>query len=394
MFLSISEIEEVKKYLPKSSILLSKMSLDEDRRQSVSTVDCLNFIEAQRKKKESVSLKRTALYPILDEELYKYFQKQENFAWSSSEIDYIADRTDYDESSPDVKNMIDTILAFFLSGDGAISENIMSRFMLECETYEEKMFFISQLHIEAIHADTYGQAAITFLRTPEQICRLMKAADDIPCVKRKLDVIEKWTLSSAEKYQRYMAFACAEGISFCSLFLPIFWFRPRGKFHSLVTANELIRRDESLHKTFNVVMVLREVSKILSKEPWRRQEIEDNLLLILKDFVDIEDEFVDHILVRPIEDLNAQGMKQIVRIIADGILEDLQLERIYNEINPYTWAEDFCLQEKANFFEVRVAAYTKRSIHEFIDWKSRTGYGMSDADIKAKKYANIDLLFK
>ena len=383
MFFTECELEDLKQLIPKTHKLYLKLV----SKPELSIPDCLDYIENQRKKNQNTLLKRHALYPILDEEMYSFYQKQENFGWSSSEIEYVADIRDYVESSPAVKRMVNTILAFFLSGDGAISNNILWRFMLECDTYEEQMFYISQAHIESIHADTYGQAAITFLRTKEEVSFLISAAEEIPCVKSKLSTMEKWTHSKLEKYKRYMAFACAEGIFFCSLFVPIFWFRPRGKFRSFVTANEFIRRDESLHKSFNIAICLREIKKILDVDPRQLASIHNDLIEILKEFVAIEDKFVDYILPEHIEDLNAKDMKSIVRIIADGILEDLGIDRIYNCVNPYSWADDFCYEEKTNFFELRVAAYKKRSIDEYLDWKSRTGYQMSIEE-KSKGYTD------
>src|SRR5438132_13253361 len=101
-------------------------------------------------------VKRYALLPVLDEEAFSFYQRQEMTHWSSMEMDFVADRKDYDHATPKVKRIVDIMLAFFLSGDGAISDNIIMRFLKECETFEEQAMFISQLHIELIHAETYG----------------------------------------------------------------------------------------------------------------------------------------------------------------------------------------------------------------------------------------------
>lgn len=60
----------------------------------------------------SEAVKRYALFPILDEKGYEFYQKQEITHWSESELDFVADRKWYDPASPQVRKLFDTILAF------------------------------------------------------------------------------------------------------------------------------------------------------------------------------------------------------------------------------------------------------------------------------------------
>lgn len=326
------------------------------------------------------AVKRYALFPILDEKGYEFYQKQEITHWSESELDFVADRKHYDNASPRMKKVIDVILAFFLSGDGAISDNIIFRFLLECKTYEEKAMFISQLHIELIHAATYGLAAFTFKRDPKAMGELIESVLNTPCVKHKIEFMEKYMLADCPRYQRLVAFACAEGIFFCTLFAVIFWFRSKGMFPNFILANELIANDESLHRDWGSYLFGQEITEILSKcdkesGEYNRvfDEIKASVLEIIQEAIAIEDEFVDYILDEDLEDLNAKDLKTYARLIADNLLSQLSYSSVYKVRNPFTWLDDISMEQKGNFYEVRIGAYKKKSLADVLNWRKRAG---------------------
>lgn len=337
------------------------------------------IIELQRE--EGIEdVKRYALYPILDETAHEFYQRQELTHWSASEMDFVADVPSYNAASDQIKKVFDTILAFFLSGDGVISDNIVTRFLMECKTYEEKSMFISQLHIELIHAETYGLAAFTFKRDAKAMAELIESVQNTSCVKRKMDFMEKWMLSDRPRHERLVAFACAEGIFFCTLFAVIFWFRSKGLFPNFIFANELISNDESLHRQWGVYLfkvALQYLFSLTGKDTseydtWFK-EFRPSILSIIEEALDIEDEFVDYILQESLEDLNAKDLKQYARLIADNLLVELGFSSNYNVKNPFTWMDDISMEQKGNFYEVRIGAYSKKSIADILDWQKRAG---------------------
>jgi ribonucleoside-diphosphate reductase subunit M2 len=362
-----------------------KVSGNDERKAPLKKKDLIYHInkiaeiqEANEKSEEAV--KRYALFPILDEKGYEFLVKQELTHWSDTELDFAADRKWYDSASPKVKKVFDTILAFFLVGDGAISKNIIFRFLLECKTYEEQAMFISQLHIELVHAMTYGMAAFTFKRDPESMAELIESAQNTECVKLKMQFMEKWMLSDRPRYQRLVAFACAEGIFFCTLFAVIFWFRSKGWFPNFILANELIGNDESLHRDWGAYLFGQEISEILGKyekgsEEYNRvyNEIKSVVYEIILDAVSIEDTFSDYILDENLEDLNASDLKRYSRLIADNLLAQLSYSPHFKSSNPFTWLEDISMEQKANFYETRVGAYKKKSMKDILNWEKRAG---------------------
>ena len=342
----------------------------------------INKIAKIQEKEESLTeaVKRYALFPILDEKGYEFYQRQEITHWSESELDFVADRKWYDPATPLVRKIFDTILAFFLVGDGVVSKNIIFRFLLECKTYEEQAMFISQLHIELIHAATYGLAAFTFKRDPQAMGELIESAQNTNCVKRKMEFMEKWMMADRPRYQRLVAFACAEGIFFCTLFSVVFWFRSKGWFPNFILANELIGNDESLHRDWGAYLFGQEITLILSKYEKGSdeynlvyEEIKSAVYEIVLDAVSIEDEFAEYILEESLEDLNAIDLKTYARLIADNLLCQLSYTSHFNVRNPFTWGDDISMEQKGNFYEVRIGAYKKKSLSDVLNWRKRAG---------------------
>ena len=391
-----NKLEEISKLTNKISNFINSKNVntpDKKKNKSDKSITYyINKISKLQEVNETIEdVKRYALFPILDEKGYEFYQRQEITHWSESELDFVADRKWYETSTPQVKKLFDTILAFFLVGDGVISKNIIFRFLLECKTFEEQAMFISQLHIELIHAATYGLAAFTFKRDAEAMAELIESAQNTNCVKRKVEFMEKWMMSDRPRYQRLVAFCCAEGIFFCTLFAVIFWFRSKGWFPNFILANELIGNDESLHRDWGAYLFGQEISQLLSKYEKGSQEydklydeIKTSVYEIVMDAVDIEDEFANYILDDDLEDLNKADLRTYARLITDNLLTQLSYTSHFNVKNPFTWLEDISMEQKGNFYEVRIGAYKKKSLDEVLNWKKRAGL----IEDKINLYAN------
>lgn len=337
------------------------------------------IVQLQRKN-DIEDVKRYALFPILDEKGHEFYQKQELTHWSASEMEFVKDVPHYNAATPQVRKMVDTTLSFFLSGDGLVSDNIVYRFLMECKTYEEKSMFISQLHIELIHAESYGLAAFTFKRDAKAMAELIESAQNTTCVKKKMAFMEKWMLADRPRYQRLVSFSLAEGVFFCTLFAVIFWFRSKGWFPNFVFANELIAYDESLHRDWGAHLFGVEMIESFEKDNRGKGSVDEftqlyysEILEIVEEALTIEDEFVDYILPESVNDLNAKDLKQYARLITDNLLVQLGFAPKFNVKNPFTWMNDISMEQKGNFYEVRIASYKKRSLGDILNWKKRAG---------------------
>lgn len=304
-------------------------------------------------------VKRYSLFPIQDQEAYEFYKRQEIANWTADELDFNQDVPHYESLPPDQLQLIDTILAFFLTGDGMVSQNLL-RFLLECETYEQQLMFIAQLKIESVHAETYGRAAFTLVRSEEKMRTMLEKAEESPAIKAKAQFMDKWMLSDRPYPERLLAFAAAEGIFFPNLFAAIFWFRSLNLFPNFIRANELIAKDESLHRNFGCFLF----KKFGGCSP-------EIALEIINDAVAAEDISTECLLPQPIRDLNADDLKKFTRLLADNLLVQCGFKCHWEVVNPFKWMGDISMEQKSNFYEVTPAAYTQKSLTDILNWEKQ-----------------------
>ena len=80
------------------------------------------------------------------------------------------------------------------------------------------------------------------------------------------------------------------------------------------------------------------------------------------DAVEIEKEFIiDSIPCRMIG-MNSDMMTQYIEFVADRLVMQLGYPKIYNSKNPLDFMEMISLEGKTNFFEKRVAEYSKANV--------------------------------
>ena len=193
----------------------------------------------------------------------------------------------------------------------------------------------------------------TYIRDSSEKQYLFDAIDTIPSVQKKAKWAIKWITSDTSSFaERLIAFAAVEGIFFSGSFASIFWLKKRGLMPGLTFSNELISRDEGLHTDFACLMY----SLLKNKLPY--QTIKD----IMMDAVSIEKEFIiDSIPCRMIG-MNSDMMTQYIEFVADRIVVQLGYPKIYNTKNPLDFMEMISLEGKTNFFEKRVAEYSKANV--------------------------------
>ena len=174
----------------------------------------------------------------------------------------------------------------------------------------------------------------------------------------------RWIQSSECFAERLVAFACVEGIFFSGSFCAIFWLKKRGLMRGLTFSNELISRDEGLHCDFACLLYS------MLKHPLEPERLQD----IVKDAVEIEKEFVCDALSCALVGMNADLMSQYIEYVADRLMVQLGVPKVWNTPNPFDWMESISLQGKANFFEHRVDQYQKANVMTSTDKGGREGY--------------------
>ncbi len=295
---------------------------------------------------------RFVIFPIKHDDIWEFYKKAEASFWTAEELDLSQDHKDWASLNDGERHFISHVLAFFAASDGIVNENLAVGFLSNVQFAEAKCFYGFQIMIENIHAETYSLLIDTYIKDSTERSKMLNAIDHIPCVKKKADWAMRW-IENGSFIERLIAFAAVEGIFFSGSFCSIFWLKKRGLMPGLTFSNELISRDEGLHRDFACLLYTKH---IINKLP------EEQIYTIIKDAVEIEKEFVSDALPVSLIGMNAAQMCQYIEFVADHLLESLELKKVYNASNPFDFMDLISLQGKTNFFEKRVGEYQKAGV--------------------------------
>ncbi len=296
---------------------------------------------------------RFVLFPIQHTAIWEMYKKAMASFWTAEEIDLYADLGDWEALNDQERHYISHILAFFSASDGIVNENLALRFYNEVQIPEARAFYGFQIAMENIHAETYGLLIDTYIKDEKQKNYLFHAVDNIPCIKKKADWALRSIYSNDNFAERLVAFAAIEGIFFSGSFCSIFWLKKRGLMPGLTFSNELISRDEGLHTDF---------ACLLYRDYIQNKPSEARILEIIKEAVELEQEFISEALPVSLIGMNSDMMKEYIRFVADRLMRTLGYGEIYGAKNPFDWMELISMQGKTNFFEKRVAEYQKAGV--------------------------------
>lgn len=300
------------------------------------------------------STARFSLFPIQHEDTFNFYLKQVASFWTVSEVDLSQDLKDYAALSQPERDFIGNVLAFFANSDGIVNENLAKNFSDEVQVPEIRQFYEFQIGIETIHKHMYGLMIDTLEKHPERRERLFNAIETIPSVNKKAVWAMRWTDKERASFaERLVAFACVEGIFFSASFCAIFYLKKRGVMPGLSFSNELIARDEGLHRDFAIHVYRKFLINRLDEKA-----VHD----IVQSAVECETSFVEEALRVDLIGMNATLMKEYVKFVADHLLVSMEYAPIYKVSNPFEWMELISLEGKTNFFEKRVGEYQKSGV--------------------------------
>jgi len=202
-------------------------------------------------------------------------------------------------------------------------------------------------------SETYSILIDTYIKDHQEKYRLLNAINTIPCIKKKADWALRWIDDKEAPFaMRLVAFAAVEGIFFSGAFCAIFWLKERGKMPGLCFSNELISRDEALHTEFAILLY----------SMLKNRLHQDAIHQMIKEAVEIEDEFINESIPCRLLGMNSEAMSQYIRFVADRLVVQLGYDKIYNATNPFHFMDRINLEHKANFFEDRNSQYAKANV--------------------------------
>jgi len=296
---------------------------------------------------------RFVLFPIVHDDIWKFYKQEEASIWTAEEIDLSQDIIDWETKLNDnERHFIKHVLAFFAASDGIVNENLAENFLSEVQYTEAKFFYGFQIMMENIHSETYSLLIDTYIKDKVEADKLFHAIDHFDAIKKKADWAIKW-IDSPSFAERLIAFAAVEGIFFSGSFCSIFWMKKRGLLPGLAFSNELISRDEGLHCDFAVML---HNDHIVNKVPKER------ITQIITEALDIEREFIIEALPVRLIGMNSALMTQYLEFVTDRLLQELNCDKIFNVENPFDFMDMISLQGKTNFFEKRVSEYQKAGV--------------------------------
>jgi len=306
---------------------------------------------------------RFVMFPIKYKNLYDRYVQHVACFWTVNEVDLEGDMEGWTKLSEEERSFILQILGFFAASDGIVIENLMENFMNEVQIPEARAFYSFQNAIENIHSQQYSLLIEKFSPNEKKRNELYHAINRHKTTKAKGD----WALSHMKRNnnidhitdfsKRLVAFAAVEGIMFSSSFCALFWLKKKDtQCPGLAMSNELIARDEGLHRDFACDLY---------------KEFPSLNFNVVKEIIDsaviLEKQFVDEILPENLKGMNAKMMKEYVEYVADHLVNTLGYKKkIYDTPLPegFDFMNMISLEGKTNFFERRVAEYSKANVGE------------------------------
>jgi len=292
-------------------------------------------------------INRYVMFPIKYDDIWSMYKKQVDCFWRAEEIDLSKDTKDWNTLNKDEKNFVSMILAFFAGSDGIVLENLAVRFMSDIQLAEARAFYGFQIAMENIHSETYSLLIDTYIKDKQEKNRLFNAIDEFPCIKKKADWAIQYINCDDSFATRLVAFAVVEGLFFSGAFCSIYWLKKRGLLPGLTFSNELISRDEALHTEFAILLYSKLENRL----------VERTVHNIIKEAVEIEQEFINEALPCRLIGMNAGMMNRYIEFVADRLCSQLGYVKIYNTNNPFDFMEMISLEGKGNFFEKRISDY-------------------------------------
>jgi ribonucleoside-diphosphate reductase beta chain len=208
--------------------------------------------------------------------------------------------------------------------------------------------------MESEHTLTYALLLETYIQSEPERVRLLNGVKTIPTIGKKIDWCRKW-MEQGSFVQRLVAFSMVEGIFFSGSFCSIFWLKKRGLMPGLTLSNQLISRDEGLHRDVACLLYRKYVDNKLPLS---------DVMTMLDEAVAIEKEFVSSCLPVNLIGMNHTLMSQYIEYVADHLALNLVGKIRYGTENPFDWMVYISLENKTNFFEHRPTEYSKTSEHQ------------------------------
>lgn len=295
---------------------------------------------------------RKGLYPLKYPGIWAFFTLHLSLHWTQKDIDLSKDVNDWNNASEGERHFLEFIIAFFASSDFIVNEN-QEKDDEDVKVHEHKIFNHDKMSREDTHSITYADLLEAYVKDPVRREYLKNAVMEIPAVKEKAAWIREY-IEHGTFVERVVAISIVEGIFFSGSFCGIYWMKKRGKLPGLCDSNELIARDEGLHRDYACYQY-----RELIVNPFPNEIVID----MIKSSVLLEQEFVTVALPVNLIGMNNEMMSQYIEYVADHLYFNLCNQQIFFVANPFDdWLTAISLKTKLDFFVGRSNNYSDQQL--------------------------------
>ncbi len=289
---------------------------------------------------------------------YDFWKRQQQVHWLPEEVPLGEDCRDWAQKlSEHERNLLTQIFRFFTQADVEVQNCYHEQYGRVFKPTEIKMMLAAFSNMETVHIAAYSHLLDTIGMPEAEYSAFFRYKE----MKDKYDYLQSFSSDSKEDIALTLAVfgAFTEGLQLFASFAILLNFPRFNKMKGMGQIVSWSVRDETLH-TLSIIRLFR---TFIAENPeiWT-EAFQHKVYRACETIVTHEEAFIDLAFeMGGVEGLDAPGVKDYIRYIADRRLGQLGLQPIYRvEANPLPWLDAMLNgAEHTNFFENRSTEYSR-----------------------------------
>jgi ribonucleoside-diphosphate reductase beta chain len=289
---------------------------------------------------------------------YDAWLTQQRIHWLPEEVPLADDVKDWHRTlTTSERNLLTHIFRFFTQSDVEVNNCYMKHYSQVFKPTEVQMMLSAFSNIETVHIAAYSYLLDTIGIPESEYSAFLKYQQ----MKDKYDYLQEFNVDTKENIAKTLAMfgAFTEGLQLFASFAILLNFPRFNKMKGMGQIVSWSVRDETLH-TLSIIRLFR---TFIAENPeiWT-EAFQHKVYRACETIVTHEEAFIDLAFeMGGVEGLDAPGVKDYIRYIADRRLGQLGLQPIYRvEANPLPWLDAMLNgAEHTNFFENRSTEYSR-----------------------------------
>lgn len=306
--------------------------------------------------------------PVQNEKIWRKYQNTLEWFWTVYDI-YLANDKDNMISTFDEEQrhcILQLLGLMFTTHHTTINKELFMDFMNQVEIKEATYYFGSQADSKKTHCLMYSMLIEELTRNDPELDKTKLVTEILNC--EYIRDFLKWSIhnTTSNSYSfshRLLTFATLQGIIFGVPFLAFKWIHKQNpsKMPGLANSNDLIWRDESLNLSFTCMLF-----EYLGDDDFTEQEAQR----IIKEAVGHAKRIFTQQLPLSKLGLEQELIGQYIEYLADRILSDIGLSKIYLKESPFDWVE-----------EPKTETFQNKNMNNVMDFSTSFGEAKFDTEI-------------